>query len=76
VAEARFERFFGTAHGVDLPALAAGYGIETTSIAKLDELPDAISAGGVRVVHVRTDRSKNVAVHDEIHAAVSAAVRV
>ena len=75
VAEARFERFFGTPHGVELTALAAGYGIETTSIATLDELADAVSSDGMRVIHVRTDRSKNVAVHDEIHAAVAAAVR-
>ena len=72
VPEARFERFFGTAHGVELPALAAAYGIPATSIAKLDELAGALTADGVHVVHVRTDRSKNVAVHEEIHAAVAA----
>ncbi|MDQ1394832.1 MAG: 2-succinyl-5-enolpyruvyl-6-hydroxy-3-cyclohexene-carboxylate synthase, partial [Acidimicrobiaceae bacterium] len=74
LAQPRFERFFGTPHGLDLTRLAAGYGLQTTSVTKLDDLADAVIQEGVRVVHVRTDRAKNVAVHDEIHAAVAAAV--
>jgi 2-succinyl-5-enolpyruvyl-6-hydroxy-3-cyclohexene-1-carboxylate synthase len=68
----RFERLFGTPHGVDPAALAAVHGIPTLP---WDELADALAKGpGVRLVHVRTDRAGNVAVHDEINRAVVAAL--
>ncbi len=68
----RFEQLFGTPHGVDLAALAAVHGIETTG---WDGLDDALAAGrGVRMVLVRTDRAANVAVHDELNRAISAAL--
>ena len=35
---------------------------------------EARSAGGVRLVVVKTDRAANVAVHDELHAAIAAAL--
>jgi 2-succinyl-5-enolpyruvyl-6-hydroxy-3-cyclohexene-1-carboxylate synthase len=67
VPEPRFERLFGTPHGLDLAAVAAAYGVPVTT-----DLAAALaeSANGVRMVHVRTDRDANVAVHDELHAAV------
>jgi 2-succinyl-5-enolpyruvyl-6-hydroxy-3-cyclohexene-1-carboxylate synthase len=69
---ARFEQLFGTPHGVDPAALAAVHGIPTTG---WDELGAALAAGrGARLVHVRTDRAANVAVHDEINQAVVAAI--
>jgi 2-succinyl-5-enolpyruvyl-6-hydroxy-3-cyclohexene-1-carboxylate synthase len=68
----RFEQLFGTPHGVDPAALAAVHGIPTLP---WDELPDALAKGpGVRLVHVRTDRAANVAVHDEINRAVVTAL--
>jgi 2-succinyl-5-enolpyruvyl-6-hydroxy-3-cyclohexene-1-carboxylate synthase len=66
----RFEQLFGTPHGVDPAALAAVHGIPTLP---WDDLADALAKGpGVRLVHVRTDRAANVAVHDEINRAVVA----
>ncbi len=68
----RFELLFGTPHGVDLPALAHVHGVDTVP---WDDLGGALAGGrGVRLVHVRTERRANVAVHDEIHRAVSGAL--
>ena len=74
----RFEQLFGTPHGVDLAALAAVHGVPATAIGRPAELGPAVAAaqtdGGVRLVVVRTDRRANVALHDEVHAAVAAAI--
>jgi 2-succinyl-5-enolpyruvyl-6-hydroxy-3-cyclohexene-1-carboxylate synthase len=73
-----FEQLYGTPHGVDLPALIAAHGISCRIIERqLDVAPAVVAAtkaGGVHVILVRTDRQANVAVHDEIHAAVAAAL--
>jgi 2-succinyl-5-enolpyruvyl-6-hydroxy-3-cyclohexene-1-carboxylate synthase len=75
---ARFERLFGTPHGVRVDALAATLGAETTVVDEAAAVEPAIGAaldgGGVRVVVVRTDRAANVKIHDELHAAVAAAL--
>ncbi len=72
------ERLFGTPHDVDLVTLASAYGLPASEVTAADDLAPALAAGlaagGVRVIVVRTDRRANVAVHDEIHAAVSAAL--
>jgi 2-succinyl-5-enolpyruvyl-6-hydroxy-3-cyclohexene-1-carboxylate synthase len=70
----RFERLFGTPHGADPCALAAAWGVPAARLDRLADLPAALAGDGVRLVHVRTDRAANVAVHDEVHAAVAAAV--
>jgi 2-succinyl-5-enolpyruvyl-6-hydroxy-3-cyclohexene-1-carboxylate synthase len=79
LAPDRFELLFGTPHGVDIVALAAGLGVRTRTVtASADLVPaldEARSTGGVTVTVVRTDRAANVAVHDELHAAVAAKVR-
>jgi len=73
-----FEHLFGTPHGVDITALAAVHGIPTTVAGSAAEVApavsDAISRGGVRLVLVRTDRRANVAMHDELAAAVELAL--
>ena len=72
----RFEQLFGTPQSTDLAALAAVHGVTSTTVDRAaDVVPavrDAVGAGGVRLVIVRTDRAANVAVHDELHAAVAA----
>jgi 2-succinyl-5-enolpyruvyl-6-hydroxy-3-cyclohexene-1-carboxylate synthase len=72
----QFERFWGTAHGLELAELAAAYRIPVTEITTAAEIPAALEGSRVRMVHARTDRESNVAVHREIEAAVAAAVGV
>ena len=74
----RFEQLFGTPHGVDVAALAAVHHLAATVVTHRQELRPAldaaVAAGGVRVVVARTDRSANVALHDELSAAVAASL--
>ena len=71
----RFEQLFGTPHGVDLAALAAVHGIPTVRPESSAELSQALAAGGgVRMILVTSDRHTNVAVHDELQAAIAEAV--
>jgi 2-succinyl-5-enolpyruvyl-6-hydroxy-3-cyclohexene-1-carboxylate synthase len=71
-----FERLFGTPHGADLAAIALAHGVPVIRPADAaavgPAVAEAIAAGGVRMVHVRTDRTENVALHDEIHRMVEA----
>lgn len=73
-----FERVFGTPHGRDLAALAHAHGAGHRALTRLDDLADALdaarAAGGVRVVHARTDRTDNVAVHRRLADAVAGAL--
>jgi 2-succinyl-5-enolpyruvyl-6-hydroxy-3-cyclohexene-1-carboxylate synthase len=71
MAAAAFERFFGTPHGVDVGALAAVHGLPVLRIKLTSDLPAALDGTGARVVVATTEREANVAVHDEIHAAVA-----
>ncbi len=78
VAPEQFERFWGTPHHMDLAAVATAYGIGVTAVKTAGDLSGALSAaaheGGVRVIHARTDRAANVAVHREIERAVREAL--
>jgi 2-succinyl-5-enolpyruvyl-6-hydroxy-3-cyclohexene-1-carboxylate synthase len=74
----RFEELFGTPHGTDIPALARAYGIPVDAPTDPDAVgpavTEAVGAGGVRVVHLRTDRHANVAAHQAAWDAVRAAL--
>jgi len=78
MAVERFERLFGTPHGLDLAALAAVHGVATEVVSDAASVGPAVSAavaaGGVRLVLVHSNRSINVAVHDELVEAVRAAL--
>jgi 2-succinyl-5-enolpyruvyl-6-hydroxy-3-cyclohexene-1-carboxylate synthase len=69
-----FEQLFATPHGVDLAALARLHGLAARVVDEAGELGSGVQAGfeagGVNVIVARTDRHANVAVHEEIHAAV------
>ena len=67
----RFERLFGTPHGLDLVALARAFGVDAHAVDTVDALE---WKPGVRVLVVTTDRDDNVAVHDALAAAVADAL--
>lgn len=70
----QFERIFGTPHGADLAALCAGYGVSHTLAGSDGELRDALRPHkGMRVVEVRTDRSRLRDLHARLRAAVARA---
>jgi 2-succinyl-5-enolpyruvyl-6-hydroxy-3-cyclohexene-1-carboxylate synthase len=73
-----FERVFGTPHGRDLAGLATFHRLGYAAVSRADELPGAVSAaiaaGGLQLVHVRTDRPANVALHRELTTAVHRAL--
>lgn len=74
----RFEQLFATPHGLDLARLAGAFGLSVsspdTSLGALDAVERAGADGGVHMVHVRTERGANVALHEELHSAVAGAV--
>jgi 2-succinyl-5-enolpyruvyl-6-hydroxy-3-cyclohexene-1-carboxylate synthase len=78
VPRERFELLFGTPHHVHLPGLAGLHGVGSWTVESAADVGPAVAhaagAGGVHLVHVRTHRQANVAVHDDIHRAVQAAL--
>lgn len=70
-----FEALFGTPHGLDLVALSWAYGVQASAVDDVaPAVGAALSAGGVSVLVVRTDRHANVGLHDDVHAAVAEAL--
>ena len=78
VPRERFELLFGTPHGVDPLLVALAHGVVGVSVTDGRHVGPVVAGsareGGVRLVRVRTERRANVAVHDEIHRAVAAAL--
>ncbi len=73
-----FERVFGTPHGRDLAELARLHRLGYRHVERAADLPravdDGLRAGGLQLVHVRTDRAANVALHQRLAAAAAAAL--
>ena len=73
-----FEQVLATPPGTDLADVASAHHVPVTEVEKASALVPALTAaldaGGVRVVRVRTDRAANVARHQEVWAAVAAAL--
>jgi 2-succinyl-5-enolpyruvyl-6-hydroxy-3-cyclohexene-1-carboxylate synthase len=70
-----FERLYGTPHGVDLVALASAFGVQARVVDDVGgAVQEALAAGGVHVLVVRTERSANVALHRRLNAAVADAL--
>ena len=73
LAPSVFERAFGTPHGLDLGLVAEALGARSRRVSTVPELSEAVgSPTGVEVVVVESDRVTNVAVHDDLNAAVAA----
>jgi 2-succinyl-5-enolpyruvyl-6-hydroxy-3-cyclohexene-1-carboxylate synthase len=71
-----FDRVFGTPHGVDLAALCAATSTTYVRSDSLDGLRAALAApDGIRVVEVRTDRTRTRDLHGRLEAAVAEALR-
>ena len=69
-----FERHVATPHGLDFAHAAALYGLAHRPASTRDELHDALAADGPALIHVRTDRRENVALHRRVWDAVRSAV--
>jgi 2-succinyl-5-enolpyruvyl-6-hydroxy-3-cyclohexene-1-carboxylate synthase len=69
-----FEEHVATPPGLDPERIAGLYGIEYVRAATADELRRHLAPSGSRLIHVRTDRAENVALHRRVWAAVSAAL--
>jgi 2-succinyl-5-enolpyruvyl-6-hydroxy-3-cyclohexene-1-carboxylate synthase len=70
-----FRRVFGTPHGRDLVSVARSLGWAATAVGDPGQLADALSAGGPRVVVVRTDAAAEAALAGRVRSAASAALR-
>jgi 2-succinyl-5-enolpyruvyl-6-hydroxy-3-cyclohexene-1-carboxylate synthase len=73
-----FEQHVATPHGVDFAHVAALYGLAHERVAAPEPfraaLDRALAADRATLIHVRTDREENVAVHRAVWEAVRAAV--
>lgn len=72
----RYERLFGTPHGLDLVQVARAHGVDAYEVVAAEELADALDhrCRSPRALVVRTDRGANVGVHDTLHAEIAAAL--
>jgi 2-succinyl-5-enolpyruvyl-6-hydroxy-3-cyclohexene-1-carboxylate synthase len=74
-----FEEHVATPTGLDFARVAALFGLGYAAPGTMAEvraaLETAIAAGGTTLIHVRTERAENVALHRRVWPAVAAAVR-
>ena len=75
---AAFEEHVATPHGLDFAHAAALYGLDHVRVAApapfREALDAALASGRATLIHVRTDREENVALHRAVWDAVRAAV--
>jgi 2-succinyl-5-enolpyruvyl-6-hydroxy-3-cyclohexene-1-carboxylate synthase len=70
----RFEQLFGTPLGVDVVALAAGYGVPAETITSMNDLAVQMKEPGPWVARISSDRQRNVEVHNLLQATVQDAL--
>jgi 2-succinyl-5-enolpyruvyl-6-hydroxy-3-cyclohexene-1-carboxylate synthase len=69
-----FERIYGTPHGVSFASLADAHGIKYCAVSSVEELETACRQLGPILIEAQFDRSVDVAQHEQLNAAVVAAV--
>ena len=73
-----FERVFGTPHRTDLAAAAAAVRVPYQRLDEPGELPDMLaacaSAGGIRLIEIRTDRAAGATLRDRLRSVTARAV--
>ncbi len=78
LAEDTYERHLATPTGLDFAQAAALYGLGHERVGDVfalrEALERALAAPGSCIVQVRTERSANVALHEHVWEAVSAAL--
>ena len=77
VDELVFEKLYGTPHGLDLVALAAAHGVTAAEVSDVGlAVEAALTARGVHVLVVQSDRATNADVHRQLNAAVASVIAV
>jgi 2-succinyl-5-enolpyruvyl-6-hydroxy-3-cyclohexene-1-carboxylate synthase len=75
---AHFEQLFGTPHGLRFEPVAEMYGASYRRAGSCDALREAVTSSiaqrGLKIVELRTDRVRNVALHREAWAHVAEAL--
>jgi 2-succinyl-5-enolpyruvyl-6-hydroxy-3-cyclohexene-1-carboxylate synthase len=74
---AHYEELFGTPHGIDLGPIIEALGGAHRSVGARGlraALAESLVASGVRVLELRTERTRNVELHQDAAAAVTAAL--
>jgi 2-succinyl-5-enolpyruvyl-6-hydroxy-3-cyclohexene-1-carboxylate synthase len=72
-----YEELFGTPHGIDVAPIVTALGGEHRLVRAADlgaTIEESLGRAGVRVLELRTDRARNVALHREVEAKVRAAL--
>jgi 2-succinyl-5-enolpyruvyl-6-hydroxy-3-cyclohexene-1-carboxylate synthase len=72
-----YEELFGTPHGIDVAPIVGALGGEPLSVGARDlreALVESVGRPGVRVLRLRTERRRNLELHREAAAVVSAAL--
>jgi 2-succinyl-5-enolpyruvyl-6-hydroxy-3-cyclohexene-1-carboxylate synthase len=71
----KFEKIFGTPHGVNLKMVAEAHQINTYEVANMSDFAEVLSQRGPWLARVVTDRQENVKVHERINQMVASNLR-
>jgi 2-succinyl-5-enolpyruvyl-6-hydroxy-3-cyclohexene-1-carboxylate synthase len=72
-----YEELFGTPHGIDVGPIVTALGGEHRPVGPGDlgsAIADSVARPGIRVLELRTDRARNVALHRAVAAVVARAL--